>query len=828
MDRQWKHFNFFSKTTLQNPSPSTTTTEPTAPATKTNRTTRTGKTRGKRNNDHLDIKRIDITATTCCIAEKAVAAAARSSKTKSSKSSKSSTFPSPTIPPTEVLEDHEHPMLVLGDSKGSLHFVDVMGNGIVQEMPKAHSGAITQLQYAAQVGLVVSVGGGEDARTPEDIAFSQRVVMVAEKHIRAEAEHDRGHNTQANAASRNFGTLGGGVGAASNGLSGGQRSGMGSSSNNSSNNGSNTAHGTTGGGPAGTAAAVIKLWQIEDGGGGLFFPRCIQTIPVFGGQYAVPERVVAVSVLPDLSQIAVGLGNGACLVLRGDLLRPKSMRRVLVQPVGEYSVTNVAWGYYEELDPTRMAMNNGGGGKPRNNRHSGNQGNNGHQGGNRRIGLYVSTQDRMISYPNLDIQKDQDKQLIQGVILDQQGCAPGCLTVDGKGNAVVGHEEGVFFYRPRERGPTCVCGGKKKHVTICGRYMVVVTQATGSKLQVYDLQHKFVASTVSLRSGGGASMNSATTSTTALAAASLAGLSATDIARLDAAVRGDGDVSHVVNCGNQAMFVLTTTHRVYALREKKLSVRLNELYRKHLYSLALRVVDVCNEQANHLDEDGGSGGGSGGVKYVVHPASIHKRYGDHLYDKGDYTNAVQEYIQTIGHLDSSVVIRRFLDAQQIQHLTSYLEAYHDNATITPMPEHTILLIHCYTKQQKNEALHTFLGLDQVWKGSSGEIGQHMPNGFVGGSGSGGGGGPSEEERRERLDMKSAVRALREANYVDEALELSRREGDHPTYLQILLEEGTLSRCFIQRKRVLMFGTDVLFLILGSFCVLVVRTRRYTL
>ena len=322
-----------------------------------------------------------------------------------------------------------------------------------------------------------------------------------------------------------------------------------------------------------------------------------------------------------------------------------------------------------------------------------------------------------------------------------------------------------------------------------------MTHATGSKLQVYDLQHKFVASTVSLRSGGGASMNSAASSTTALAAASMAGLSATDIARLDAAVRGDGDVSHVVNCGNQAMFVLTTTHRVYALREKKLSVRLNELYRKHLYSLALRVVDVCNEQANHHDEDGGSGGsGSGGVKYVVHPASIHKRYGDHLYDKGDYANAVQEFIQTIGHLDSSVVIRRFLDAQQIQHLTSYLEAYHDNATITPMSEHTILLIHCYTKQQKNKALHTFLGLDQVWKGSSGEIGQHMPNGFVGGNG--GGGGPSEAERRERLDMKSAVRALREANYVDEALELSRREGDHPTHLQILLEEGKSTRSFI--------------------------------
>ena len=80
-----------------------------------------------------------------------------------------------------------------------------------------------------------------------------------------------------------------------------------------------------------------------------------------------------------------------------------------------------------------------------------------------------------------------------------------------------------------------------------------------------------------------------------------------------------------------------------------------------------------------------------------------------------------------------------------------------------MPEHTTLLIHCYTKQQSDEAFHQFLGLD---KDSDVSV-------------------PATE----RIDVSCAVRALRDAHYSDEALELSKREGDHTMYLQILLEDG---------------------------------------
>ena len=776
MDRQWKRFGFFSKHVIQNPSVTT------DAALKNGSRVRT---RGKRNNDHLDIKRIDITASTCCIAEKAIAAAANTAHSGTARHQIS-------------LTDNEHPILVLGDSKGSIHFVDVMGNGIVQEMPKAHQGVITQLQYAEQAGVVVSVGGGEHFRTPEEIAFSNRVVEIAEKEIRLEADHDRGKSSVSsengnNKSARNFGNLTDGqdnTGAAAPlpSTSGGDRMHGGSASS-GSNRGSSSGSGS-GGGASTTSSPTLKFWTIKDGGGGLFFPNCTGSIPIFGGQYPRPEQVVCCAVLPNLSQIAVGLSNGACMVLRGDFLRkPDSVRRIIIQSAGEHPVTNVKFTQYIELDPTRIPTAN----KAYKRRFSKRGGQHDSQSKNQnvdvRIGLYVTTNERLISYPNLDLdeKKSQNqKLLIQGIILDQQGCRKGCLTVDMEGNAVVGHDEGVFFYRPRERGPCYVFDGPKRHVLWCGQYMVVLTNQnnTGSRLQVYDLRHKFVACTVSLRGGGGGgggmrstgkndssnknnknnknTKSSVQQSITTLATSGLSALSTTELARLDAAIRGDGDVEYVVNCGSSSLFVITNTHRVYMLQENSLENRLKELYQKHLYTLALRVVDHANEEAtaeaSALSSRSTSTSSGNTPIILVHPASIHKRHGDHLYDKGDYDGSVHEYIRTIGHLDSSVVIRKFLDAQQILHLTSYLEAYHKDINIKPMSEHTTLLIHCYTKKKNDASLHAFLGLNM-----------------------------KSNSNNTRINIQSAVRALRDANYADEALELSRRDNDHPTYLQILLE-----------------------------------------
>ena len=65
------------------------------------------------------------------------------------------------------------------------------------------------------------------------------------------------------------------------------------------------------------------------------------------------------------------------------------------------------------------------------------------------------------------------------------------------------------------------------------------------------------------------------------------------------------------------------------------------LYRKSLYLLALNLAAT-----QKLDDSS--------------VADIHRQYGDHLYAKGDWDGAMAQYVQTIGHLQPSYVIRKVL------------------------------------------------------------------------------------------------------------------------------------------------------------------------
>ena len=58
-------------------------------------------------------------------------------------------------------------------------------------------------------------------------------------------------------------------------------------------------------------------------------------------------------------------------------------------------------------------------------------------------------------------------------------------------------------------------------------------------------------------------------------------------------------------------------------------------------------------------------------------AGIRRCYADHLYAKHDFESAMAQYRETIGQLEPSYVIRKFLDAQRIHNLTEYLEELHD-------------------------------------------------------------------------------------------------------------------------------------------------------
>ena len=58
------------------------------------------------------------------------------------------------------------------------------------------------------------------------------------------------------------------------------------------------------------------------------------------------------------------------------------------------------------------------------------------------------------------------------------------------------------------------------------------------------------------------------------------------------------------------------------------------------------------------------------------------------------------------HVEPSYVIRKFLDAQRINNLTLYLEALHERHYAGP--DHTTLLLNCYTKLKEEDRLRRFI------------------------------------------------------------------------------------------------------------------------
>lgn len=108
-----------------------------------------------------------------------------------------------------------------------------------------------------------------------------------------------------------------------------------------------------------------------------------------------------------------------------------------------------------------------------------------------------------------------------------------------------------------------------------------------------------------------------------------------------------------------SVFILTQTALI-KLRDKDLQEKLNEFFRNHLYEKAIQLA---------------RSEGSSPIKIIEY----YCKYGDYLYEKQDYNQAMEQYLQTIDKhstIEPSYVIRRFLDAQKIKNLTEYLARLH--------------------------------------------------------------------------------------------------------------------------------------------------------
>lgn len=260
---------------------------------------------------------------------------------------------------------------------------------------------------------------------------------------------------------------------------------------------------------------------------------------------------------------------------------------------------------------------------------------------------------------------------------------------------IIGRPEAVYFYEVDGRGPCWAFEGEKKFLGWFRGYLlcVIADQRNGKNtFNIYDLKNHLIAHSLVVK-----------------------------------------EVSHML-CEWGNIILIMADKTALCTGEKDMESKLDMLFKKNLYTVAINLVQ--SQQAD-----------------AAATAEVLRKYGDHLYAKQDYDEAMAQYIHTIGHLEPSYVIQKFLDAQRIYNLTSYLEKLHEKGLASK--DHTTLLLNCYTKLKDVEKLNVFI---------KSEDGEH------------------------KFDVETAIRVCRAANYHEHAMYVAKKAGRHELYLKILLED----------------------------------------
>lgn len=87
------------------------------------------------------------------------------------------------------------------------------------------------------------------------------------------------------------------------------------------------------------------------------------------------------------------------------------------------------------------------------------------------------------------------------------------------------------------------------------------------------------------------------------------------------------------------VIAMAHTKQLYRYREKSLQQKLEILYQRNLYILAINLA-----QKTGVD--------------TLQQNAIYRKYGDFLYQRGDYDTAMQQYLRAIDNTEPSQVIRK--------------------------------------------------------------------------------------------------------------------------------------------------------------------------
>lgn len=219
-------------------------------------------------------------------------------------------------------------------------------------------------------------------------------------------------------------------------------------------------------------------------------------------------------------------------------------------------------------------------------------------------------------------------------VLDEPcGAAPGGAAMAPGGELALSAPDAVsFFSREEGRKAAFAVRGPKHPLCSTGRYLVAAvpsdeppasSTSTPGVLRAWDLGNRIVAASAPV---------------------------ALPLRWLQAAPDG------AVTAGDASGGVIR-------LRERPLADKLEGVMRSRAYGLALAVARGDQASPEAL-------------------AAVHRRYGDFLYSKRDHDAAMDQYISTLGWVEPSYVVSRYLGAQRLPALAAYLAALHDQVGCT--------------------------------------------------------------------------------------------------------------------------------------------------
>ena len=297
--------------------------------------------------------------------------------------------------------------------------------------------------------------------------------------------------------------------------------------------------------------------------------------------------------------------------------------------------------------------------------------------------------------------------------VEDNGCGVGCMAVDKRtGDIVVARDDAIYSYTLEGKGPPTAYEGPKKLVAVYQDYIAIVSPPTPSE-QGDSMRRRFF----------GVTGDSVFTFT-------LIHPELRIVAHTESIL---SDIQHIFQVWGD-VYTLTQEGKVYRYHEKTVPQRLEMLYHRNLYTLAAELA-----QKSGMD----------GQQQNI----IFRKYGDYLYQKGDYDQAMTQYIKAIDSTEPSQVIRKFLDTQRIHNLIEYLEELHEHHKATS--DHTTLLLNCYAKLKDIEKLEKFIK-------SPGDL---------------------------KFDLDTAISMCRQGGYYEQAAYLAKKHGETDLVVDILIEDS---------------------------------------